>query len=372
MALSSDYEFPELSQIEGVPSPSLVIFPEKIRANIKLMIKIAAGPERLRPHVKTHKMAEVVALQQEQGVRKFKCATLAEMRMLLTCRANDILLAMQPVGPITESLVQLSKEYPDTRFSTLVDNSETLKTIETLCDQSGANLGIYLDINCGMNRTGIVPGEASKKLYQRIHQSKSVILGGLHVYDGHIRDSNIGDRTEHCRRDWEAVDAFIDSLEESDFPIPNIIAGGSPTFPVHARREGVDLSPGTTLLWDFGYGDAFPDLPFQHAAFLLTRVLSKPSENLVCLDIGHKSVAAEMPHPRVRLLGLEDAAFISQSEEHLVIETDKAAILSVGDVIYGIPRHICPTVALHNKVVVATEGKSNIYWEVVARDRILD
>ena len=372
MALSSDYEFPELSQIEGVPSPSLVIFPEKIRANIKLMIKIAVGPERLRPHVKTHKMAEVVALQQEQGVRKFKCATLAEMRMLLTCRANDILLAMQPVGPITESLVQLSKEYPDTRFSTLVDNSETLKTIETLCDQSGASLGIYLDINCGMNRTGIVPGEASKKLYQRIHQSKSVILGGLHVYDGHIRDSNIGDRAEHCRCDWGAVDAFIDSLEESAFPIPSIIAGGSPTFPVHARREGVDLSPGTTLLWDFGYGDAFPDLPFQHAAFLLTRVLSKPSENLVCLDIGHKSVAAEMPHPRVRLLGLEDAAFISQSEEHLVIETDKAAILSVGDVIYGIPRHICPTVALHNKVVVATEGKSNIYWEVVARDRILD
>ena len=372
MALSPDYEFPELSQIEGVPSPSILIFPEKIRANIKLMIKIAVGPERLRPHVKTHKMAEVVALQQEQGIGKFKCATMAEMRMLLTCQVKDILLAMQPVGPVIASLVQLSKKHPDTQFSTLVDNSKTLKTIEALCYQSGANLGIYLDINCGMNRTGIVPSKAAKKLYQRIHQSKSLVLGGLHVYDGHIRDSNIGDRAEHCRRDWEAVYAFIDSLKESALPIPNLIAGGSPTFPVHARREGVDLSPGTTLLWDFGYGEAFPDLPFQHAAFLLTRVLSKPSENLVCLDLGHKSVAAEMPHPRVRLLGLEDAAFVSQSEEHLVIETKKAASLSVGDIIFGIPRHICPTIALHNKVVVATDGKSNIYWEVVARDRILN
>ncbi|MDA7640418.1 D-TA family PLP-dependent enzyme [Opitutaceae bacterium] len=370
--MQNKQEFPVLSQIESVPSPSLVVFPEKIRANIQLMIKIAGGPERLRPHVKTHKMAEVVVLQKEQGIGKFKCATMAEMRMLLTCQVKDILLAMQPVGPVIPSLVQLSKKHPDTQFSTLVDNSKTLKTIETLCDQSGANLGVYLDINCGMNRTGIVPSEAAKKLYQRIHQSESVALGGLHVYDGHIRDSAIEDRAEHCRRDWEAVNAFIDSLEESALPIPNIIAGGSPTFPVHARREGVDLSPGTTLLWDFGYGDAFPDLPFQQAAFLLTRVLSKPSENLVCLDLGHKSVAAEMPHPRVRLLGLEDAAFVSQSEEHLVIETEKAASLSVGDIIFGIPRHICPTVALHNKVVVATDGKSNIYWEVVARDRILD
>ncbi len=372
MALSPDYEFPELSQIEGVPSPSLVIFPERIRANIQLMIKVAGGPERLRPHVKTHKMAEVVALQQEQGIRKFKCATLAEMRMLLGCQVNDILLAMQPVGPVIRSLVQLSKEHPDTRFSTLVDNPQTFESIETLCDQSGAKLGIYLDINCGMDRTGIVPGEAAKRLYQRIHQSKSLTLGGLHVYDGHIRDSNIEDRAKHCRYDWGVVDAFIDSLEQSALPIPNIIAGGSPTFPVHAKREGVDLSPGTTLLWDFGYGDAFSDLPFQHAAILLTRVVSKPSGNLVCLDLGHKSVAAEMPHPRVRLLGLEDAAFVSQSEEHLVIETEKADSLSVGDVIYGIPRHICPTVALHNKVVVVSNEKVSTYWTIVARDRILD
>ncbi len=370
--MQNKQDLPVLSQIKGVPSPSLVVFPERIRANIQLMIKIAGDVDRLRPHVKTHKMAEVVALQQEQGIQKFKCATLAEMRMLLGSQVKDILLAMQPVGPVIGSLVQLSKENPDTQFSTLVDNPQTLESIETLCHQSGANLGVYLDINCGMDRTGIVPGEAAKKLYQRIHQSESVILGGLHVYDGHIRDSNIKDRAAHCRSDWEAVDAFIDSLKQSALPIPNIVAGGSPTFPVHAQRENVVLSPGTSLLWDFGYGDAFPDLPFQHAAFLLTRVLSKPAKNLICLDLGHKSVAAEMPHPRVRLLGLEDAAFVSQSEEHLVIETEKAASLSVGDVIYGVPRHICPTVALHNKVAVVNDGKVTGYWTVVARDRILD
>ncbi len=342
--MQNKQEFPVLSQIEGVPSPSLVVFPEKIRANIQLMIEIAGGPNGSDPMSRRTRWPKWSRCNRNTEYEN-SSATLAELRMLLACQVKDILLAMQPVGPVIKSLVQFSKEHSDTQFSTLVDNPQTLETIEAVCDQSGANLGIYLDINCGMNRTGIVPGEAARKLYQRIHQSESVTLGGLHVYDGHIRDSSIEERAEHCLRDWETVDSFIDSLKQSTLPIHNIVAGGSPTLPVHAKREGVDLSPGTTLLWDFGYGDAFPDIPFQHAAILLTRVLSKPSGNLVCLDLCHKSVAAEMPHPRVRLLGLEDASFISQSEEHLVIETEKAATLSVGDVIYGIPRHICPTVA---------------------------
>lgn len=366
------HEFPALANVDEVASPSLVVFPDRIIANIQRMVEIAGGPERLRPHVKTHKMAEVVTLQIEQGIRKFKCATLAEARMLLGCQVKDILLAMQPVGPTLSRFVQIANENPDTRFSTLVDNLETLAAIQSLCSQTGGTLEIYLDINCGMNRTGIVPGPDAEKLYQDIHQSESLRLGGLHVYDGHIRDSNLEDRTEHCRHDFETVDSFVKSLKQSALPIPNIVAGGSPSFPVHARRSDVELSPGTTLLWDFGYGDALPDLPFQHAALLLTRVISKPSGNLVCLDLGHKSVASEMPHPRVRLIGLEDAAFISQSEEHLVIETDQAASISVGDAFFGIPRHICPTVALHNKVAVATEGNITTYWTVVARDRILD
>jgi len=372
MSTSSPSKSPRPSCTDEIPSPALLVFPEHIKANIQLMLEIAGGPDRLRPHVKTHKMAEVVALQQAQGIKRFKCATLSEVKMLLSRDVRDLLLAMQPVGPVLPRFLQLVKGNPDTRFSTIVDNLDTLEVIESLAKDSETELGIYLDLNCGMNRTGIAPGPQAPRLYQRIHQSKTLRLEGLHVYDGHIRDSDFNDRKKHCRRDWEGVDALIEKFEESGLPIPNIVAGGSPTFPVHAEKKDVDLSPGTTLLWDFGYGDAFSDLPFQHAALLLTRVLSKPSGHLVCLDLGHKAVASEMPHPRVRLLGLENATFVSQSEEHLVIETEKAASLSVGDSFLGIPRHICPTVALHNKVVVVTEGKITDHWTVTARDRILD
>ena len=101
-----------------------------------------------------------------------------------------------------------------------------------------------------------------------------------------------------------------------------MIAGGSPTFGLWAKESGWDCSPGTSLFWDQGYSDSFPELPFEIAAVLLTRVISKPGKNYVCLDLGHKSVAGENPiENRVRLLNFPDEAKpVGQSEEHLVME----------------------------------------------------
>lgn len=372
MAQSLTTPFQNLSNLDELPSPTVIVFPERIKANIHRMIEIAGNPYRLRPHVKTHKMAEIVSLQQEQGIQKFKCSTLSEVRMLIHSEASDILMAMQPVGPDISRFIQLARANPDIQFAAIVDNLPTLEAIERQCSETKVVVGVYLDLNNGMNRTGIAPSSEAEALYKRIHDSPALSLGGIHVYDGHIRDQKLSDRQRHCDRDFEAVESFIQRVKKSGLPIPNIVAGGSPTFPIHARREACELSPGTTLLWDFGYGDRFEDLPFLHAALLFTRVLSKPAADLICLDLGHKAVAAEMDPPRVRLLGLEDATFVSQSEEHLVIQTSRASAISVGDAYLGIPRHICPTIALHNKVAVANDGRITDYWSVAARNRILD
>ena len=160
-----------------------------------------------------------------------------------------------------------------------------------------------------------------------------------------------------------------DSIQEAGLPIPRIVAGGTPTFPFFAELPGIECSPGTTVLWDFGQPRNNPDLDFLNAAVLLTRVVSKPAPNRLCLDLGHKAVASEMPHPRVQLFGLEDAAFVTHSEEHLVVETSRAAEFAVGQVIYGLPRHVCPTVALHNEVFVVRDGRAGETWPVTARAR---
>jgi D-serine deaminase-like pyridoxal phosphate-dependent protein len=133
----------------------------------------------------------------------------------------------------------------------------------------------------------------------------------------------------------------------------------------------VECSPGTCVFWDFGYGSKLPDLDFLPAALLLTRVISKPGPNLLCLDLGHKAVASENPHPRVQLLNLPEAKAVGHSEEHLVVETERAHEFAVGDCLYGNPWHICPTVALHGQAVVVRNGQVTERWRVAARERAL-
>lgn len=371
MTLPSAIPFPALSNADELPSPALIVYPERVKANIRQMIAIAGNPKRLRPHVKTHKMAEIVALQIEQGIQKFKCSTLAEARMLATCSAEDVLLAFQAVGPDLSNYVRLAKENLNTRFSAIVDNRATIDRLSATCSENGIELGIFLDINSGMNRTGIAPDQSAAELYAYLHASAKLSVRGLHAYDGHIHESDLEERERQTNDAFAKVESLIRILNKAGLSVPTIVAGGSPTFPIHAKRD-VELSPGTPLLWDFGYSDSFPDLKFQHAALLFTRVVSKPAPGLLCFDLGHKAVASEMQPPRVRIIGLENATFVSHSEEHLVVQSEQASEISVGDSFFGIPKHICPTVALHNKVAIATDGRITDSWEVSARSRILD
>jgi D-serine deaminase-like pyridoxal phosphate-dependent protein len=104
---------------------------------------------------------------------------------------------------------------------------------------------------------------------------------------------------------------------------------------------------------------------------LLTRVISRPEPNLLCLDLGHKAIAAEMPHPRLRFMGLPAHQFINHSEEHLVIEMESADTYKPGDILYGIPWHICPTVARYPFVYVIRDHAVTETWNVDARDRMI-
>ncbi|MCB0108803.1 MAG: hypothetical protein KDE53_22940, partial [Caldilineaceae bacterium] len=169
------------------------------------------------------------------------------------------------------------------------------------------------------------------------------------------------------------VTAMVEQLAADGVAVPNIVAGGTPTFPAHAQRGGVDLSPGTYSLWDVGYSTSCPDQPFLCAAVLLVRVISKPEPNRLCVDLGHKAVAAENPlERRVRFLNAPDAKFMGQNEEHLVLELPAGHGFEVGDVLYGIPWHICPTVALHQEANVVNEEHDFVErWPIAARGRRL-
>ncbi len=356
---------------EKILSPALLVYPDRIMENISLMTEIAGGPELLRPHVKTHKMAEIIRMQMAKGIRKFKCATITEAALLGECKADSILLAMQPTLSQINIFFNLIEKFNSSNFSTLVDNRETLQAISGMAAARKIEIGIWMDINNGMNRTGIEPGYEAELLYRSFFTERWVRPMGWHVYDGHIRISDPAERARACETALEPVLRMRKNLEREGISVPVLITGGTPSFPVHAKNRTYDLSPGTTLLWDEGYGSRFPDLSFLHAAVLATRIISKPAKGFLCLDLGHKSVASEMPLPRVRFLGDHHFEQVSQSEEHLVVSCPNPEDYSIGQLLYAIPLHICPTVAKYPEADVVEDHEVTGQWQVAARDHYL-
>ncbi|MBV6441420.1 MAG: D-TA family PLP-dependent enzyme [Haliscomenobacteraceae bacterium CHB4] len=359
-----------IDDVHTIDSPALVVFPERVRANVQTAIRMAGEVERLRPHVKTNKSAEVTRLMMQAGIRKFKCATIAEAEMLGMCGANDVLLAYQPLGPKLQRLVELVKKYPATRYSCLVDNLSAAEAQSAVFAEHRLNVPVFIDLNTGMNRTGITGAQAAVHLYMACSALPGIEPVGLQAYDGHIRQTNMAARTAACDAAFLVVEKIRSELEKTDLPAPIVIAGGSPTFPIHARRKNVECSPGTFIYWDKGYSDACPEQDFLPAAVLITRIISLPAPNRICTDLGHKSVAAENElSKRVFFLNANDLMPIGQSEEHLVLEAPEGHGYQPGDVLYALPFHICPTVALYERVLTVENGQLTGDWKNVARDR---
>jgi D-serine deaminase-like pyridoxal phosphate-dependent protein len=360
-----------IANIDELDSPALVVYEDRVRENVQRMIRYAGGTARLRPHVKTHKMPDVIRLQLEAGITKFKCATLAEAEMVAQCGAPDVLLAYQLLGPKVARFAQLIQAYPRTTFSTIADDEGALRALSQGLAAAGVEADVLLDIDNGMHRTGIAPGARAAELYRLIEQLPGLRPGGFHVYDGQHRQRELVERAASCDAAFAPVLALRRELESSGLSVPRLVAGGTPAFPVHARHADRECSPGTCVFWDASYGGKFPDLEFLHAALVVTRVVSKPAPDRLCLDLGYKAIASDNPDPRVVLLDLPDARTVVHNEEHLAVESPAAERFRVGDVLYGLPWHICPTSALYKEAVVVHNGRACGNWPVVARDRRL-
>lgn len=365
--------WPNDLDLSTVSSPGLLVDADGVASNIQCMLAMVGGdPSRLRPHVKTHKMSQVIRLQRAAGIDSFKVATLAEAEMVAGAGGHDVLIAYQLVGPNLDRLVALVNRYPDRVFSSVVDHPDAVAEIARrfadpvrIADQ-GPEFPLLIDVDCGMHRTGIEFGPEFDRLRGLIELTSGVRFAGLHVYDGHVHDSEL----EQRRAKVEAVQDLVRHYEREHLS-PCVVGGGSPTFGFWAKSTSWQCSPGTPVFWDVGYGSSFPDLEFRIATALVTRVISKPGSNRICLDLGYKSVAAEMPlERRVLIPAIPDAELIGQSEEHLVVGTQLADSIPFGTPMLALPRHICPTIALHDFATVIRGGEvTDERWIVDARGR---
>jgi D-serine deaminase-like pyridoxal phosphate-dependent protein len=369
MEKSANYEIENISVLD---TPALVVYPSIVERNIQQLSQLFDNVQQIRPHVKTHKSPEVVYLLLNSGIRKFKCATISEAEMLAKAGAKDVLLAYQPVGPKISRFIQLMISYPDCLFTCLVDDENTAKQISRAAVENNVRVSCFIDLNVGMNRTGVKPGQEAKSLFLYINSLVNMEIVGLHAYDGHLTDSDATIRLSKAETGFAAVSNLAKELNHAiGIPPLRIVAGSTPTVSFYARHAEVECSPGTFIYWDQYYQQLYPELPFENAALVVTRVISKPTPSTACLDLGYKAISSEGDiNQRVTLLGLTEAKIVSQSEEHLLISPIPEKI-GIGEVVYGLPYHIGRTCNLYESSAVVEAGRINGYWLQTARSRQL-
>ncbi|MBI1349049.1 D-TA family PLP-dependent enzyme [bacterium] len=366
---------PVISNTADLISPSLVVVREAMERNLAKMVAIAGDVNRLRPHCKTHKMSAVTRIELAAGITRHKCATFAEAEMLAEAGAKDIFLAYNLVGPNIGRAIQFLDRYPDVTFSVTADDVAMIGELSTAVQsRPGKTIGVLLDLDTGLHRTGVSDQAKATELYRCLVDAPGLVPSGFHLYDGHNHQTPWEERKAAVLAGWDQARRFRDHLTAQGWPVDRIVCGGTGSFPIFAQLDDpvVELSPGTCVFHDTGYGTAFPEMDFEPALWILTRVISRPTADRLTLDVGNKAVASDPPKgQRIFFPDLPEAVQVLHNEEHLVLETPEASRYRPGDVLWAIPRHVCPTSALHKWAYVAEGNFVQERWEVTARDRQL-
>ncbi|MCP4693616.1 MAG: D-TA family PLP-dependent enzyme [Desulfobacterales bacterium] len=360
----------KISNAQEIPTPALVVYKSLVEENIRTMGNILGGFGRLRPHVKTHKMSGIVKMQMDAGITKFKCATPKEAEMLVMAGAKDILISYQLFGPAIDRVVGIKKKHPDVTLRVIADNGGVLRALSDACIREKVTIGVMVDLNTGMGRTGCTDEDEAVFIASRVDELPGLILDGVHAYDGHANDPDPRVRRQAALESIQKAKKIRDLIEEEEMPVKTLVASGSPSFDFSASMKEVDeVSPGTWIFWDFKYSDIMPGR-FRWAALVLSRLISKPAPDLICLDAGSKAIAPDAPSPQFRILDPpENLEPVLRSEEHQVLRLPRnPSLRSMGELFYLIPWHICTTVNLYDEAhVIDKNGKFVETWPIEGR-----
>lgn len=366
------YKFEESKEII---TPALVYYLDIIKENIQKAVELAGGPEYLWPHVKTHKMAQMVRLQMEAGITRFKCATIAEAEMAANCNAGHVLVAYPLVGPNIGRFLQLVQAYPQVRFWAVGDDAGQIQALGQAFARAGLTANVLVDVNLGMDRTGVSVAD-TVRFFMECASMEGILMTGLHCYDGHRTEQDFAERKREADTSAAQIQSISRNLCEKGYACKTLVLGGSPSMPCYVDfpRTQYDayLSPGTYFVNDYGYTKKYPDLVFTPGAAVLTRVISRPLKGHFTLDLGYKGIASDPQGTRGVIAGMEHVTELFQSEEHWAFCMEpgyEGLCPQVGDELFVVPTHICPTSALYPSVPVVEKGHMRGTWEVTARNR---
>jgi D-serine deaminase-like pyridoxal phosphate-dependent protein len=348
-----------VSRIEAVMTPALVVYPEIIASNIERTVELLGGDAgRWRVHIKTAKLGYTVRMMVERGIRNFKCATTLELLVACQCGAADVLLAYPSIGANARRVRENEEQVEGWR---------------------GSRVGVFLDINPGMNRTGIEESRRGEVIsLVRAIGAGGQQFRGMHYYDGHHYAPDERERTAAAHEGYDRLLIIVKEIERIGVRVPEVVTAGTPTLPCSLSYEGFRsagfihrISPGTVVYSDASSLAQLPkEYGYRPAVLVLTRVVSHPRSGVVTCDAGHKAVSADAGVPTCVVVGHPELTPLSPSEEHLPLEVEGGrAGPQVGEALYLLPRHVCPTVNNFDDALLVRNGEIESVEKVSARGR---
>jgi D-serine deaminase-like pyridoxal phosphate-dependent protein len=359
----------EVQDSQALSTPSLLIYTEMIEANITAALRMMNGDaSRWRPHLKTAKLGYTIRRLVARGIKMAKCATTLELVTAIESGMEDVVVAFPLMGPNAARVREIAAAHPERRISTLVES------VDQIDEWRRSAVGVFVDLNPGMDRTGMAEDdfEEVREFIGQV-QKAGLRFCGLHHYDGQIQNTDQS-AAAMAREGYSRLVELIAYLKRSGIEVREVITSGTPAMP-HALnfapfREGEfvhRVSPGTIVYNDRSSLKELPDYGFQPAALVLSTVVSRPRENRVTCDAGHKAVSADAGVPTCDVLGRPGLVGLKPSEEHLPIEVRSGETPSRGELLYLLPAHVCPTVNNFDKAVLVRGGKVEEIVPVSAR-----
>ncbi len=363
-----------INDIERVMTPALVIYTDIVDSNINVTLRLLDGrADGWRPHVKTSKIASVMRRMVERGISNFKCSTTLELATICEVGARDALLAYPATGANARRAREIANKFPDVRLSALVEDAEQIEAWR------GSRFGLFIDVNPGMDRTGIEQARGDEIIsLARAIRSAGLEFRGLHYYDGHLSKYDLAEREQIAHQGYDRLMEIVAAFERRDIPVAEVITAGTPAFPCsisYPQFSGASfihrVSPGTVVYSDCTSLAQLPESwGYRPAAVVVSTVVSRPTSHRITCDAGHKTVSADAGVPTCLVLGRADLNPARPSEEHLPIDlTDESQPLALGDALYLVPRHVCPTVNNFDHAIIVEGGRVTSMERVTARGR---
>lgn len=354
-------------RIQDLDTPALLLDIQACDRNLRKMADFFRDrPCQARPHFKNHKCVTLARRQLAAGsAAGMTCAKLGEAEILADHGFDNILIANQVVGP--GKMQRLAEVARREKIALAVDHTSQVTALSQAAIANGVTIGVLIEVDVGMGRCGVQPGEPVLELARQIVTAPGLRFDGLQAYEGHT--VYIADFNERRDKTVRSMQHALDSkalLESKGIAVPALSGGASATYNITGVLPGWrEIQCGTYATMDWRYAQAVPE--FDIAMTVLVTVISRPRPGVAVIDLGVKGAGGEFGLPRIKNCpDIEVPFFIA--EEHTVLKNGPD--WKVGQTIELISSHACTTCNLHRCFYVHENGRVVDVWPIEASGKL--